>query len=200
MRRSALLIVGCAAVVGFDGLANASMIGDVLTVNRFYPDLATIYDPPLDAIPGFITVTAVVGPEASPSSPQPTLYSIDFEANSISFDFLAPSSFVGKPGPGYSLSSPFDGLQFLGFSQSIQNVTVGSVSGISVTELFFGADYIDLNLNGGFTADSSLVLSVEFDNAVPEPSSALLLGTTLAASWVLRRRRRVGPNSTESIA
>ncbi len=195
MSRSVLVIVACAALLGFGGLANASMIGDVLTVNRFFPDLATLYLPPADTIPGFVTVTAVVGPEASPSSPQPTLYSIDFEANSISFDFLGPSSFGGMPGPTYSPSNPFDGLQFLGFSQSIQNVTVGSVSGISVVELLFGENFINLNLTGSFTADSSLALRVDFDTAVPEPSSALLLGVALSASCLLRRRR-VGRNST----
>lgn len=193
MRKSLLVVVGCAVMLGTDRLANASMIGDLLTVNRFFPDLSTLYLPPADAIPGFVIVTAVVGPEASPSSPQPTLYSIDFEANSISFDFLAPSAFGGRPGPIYDSSNPFDGLQFLGFSQSIQNVTIGSVSGISVAELLFGANYINLNLDGSFTGDSSLVLRVDFNPPVPEPNSALLLGTALGVSCLLRRRRRVGP-------
>jgi hypothetical protein len=171
-------------------LANATMIGDILTISRFYPDLATIYEPPADAIPGFVTVPVVVGPEASPSSPQPTLYSIDFEATSISFDFLGPSAFLGRPGPIYSLANPFDGLQFLGFSHPIQNVSIGSVSGISVVELLFGDDYINLNLDGSFTADSTLVLNVEFGPApVPEPSSFLLLGTALGLGRLLRRRR-----------
>jgi hypothetical protein len=188
MSRSVLVFVGCAVFLGIDGAANASMIGDVLTVNRFYPDLSTIYDPPADAIPGFVVVTAVVGPEVPPSSPQPSLYSIDFESNSISFDFVGSSSFVGMLGPNYDVSNPFDGLQFLGFSQAIQNVTVASVSGITVAELLFGEDYINLNLTGSFNADSFLSLRVDFDS-VPEPSSLLLLGTAIGVSCLMRRRR-----------
>ncbi len=190
MKRALLVVLSCGVMFGPARLANATMIGDVLTVNRFFPDLATIYEAPPDAIPGFVTVPVVVGPEAFPSSPQPTLYSIDFEATSISFDFLGASGFGGRPGPIYSPANPFDGLQFLGFSHSIQNVTIGSVSGISVVELLFGTDYINLNLDGSFTADSSLVLNVDFGSAaVPEPNSLFLFGTALGLGHLLRRRR-----------
>lgn len=189
MTRFLLVVLSCGVMFGSARPASANMIGDVLTVNRFYPDLLTLFLPPADSIPGFVTVTAVVGLEASPSSPQPSLYSIDFEATSISFDFLAPSAFIGEPGPGYNSLNPFDGLQFLGFSQSIQNVTA-SASGINVVELLFGTNYINLNLDGGFTAASTLVLQVDFaPAAVPEPSSFLLLGTGLGLGYLLRRRR-----------
>lgn len=190
MNRSLLVVLFCVVTFASASLGNATIIGDVITINRLYPDLSTIYLPPADSIPGFVTVTAVVGPEASPSSPQPSLYSIDFEANTISFDFVGASTFVGAPGPIYNLSTPFDGLQFLGFSDPIQNATVQSVSGISVVELFFAADQIFLNLNGTFTADASLVLQVDFSpTGVPEPNLVLLLGAMTALGCLVGRRR-----------
>jgi hypothetical protein len=189
MRRVILLVLYLGPMtLGSPAIAAASMIGDTLTITRFYPDLATIYDAPVDAIPGVVVVTATVGPDPG-ASPQPSHYSIDLEANSISFDFLNSSSFVGMPGPVYSVANPFDGLQFLGFSLDIQNVTVGSAIGITVVELLFGSDFINLNLASAFDAASSLTLNVEFaPTAVPEPGTLALVGIGLALSCVRRRR------------
>jgi len=78
MQRTVLALLGLVVLVSAPGVASASMIGDTITVNRFFPDLVTIYTPPDDLIPGTVTTLVVAGPEAA--SPQPTLYSTSASA------------------------------------------------------------------------------------------------------------------------
>jgi hypothetical protein len=184
MKRTLLALLGVVVLVPAPGVASASMIGDAITINRFYPDLATIYTPPDDSIPGTVTTTVVAGPEGA--SPQPTLYSIDLGSNSIVFDFLSPSAFGG------ATAGVFDGLQFLGFSQAIGNVSA-SATGISVAGLAFGSDFINLDLDGVFNGNASLTLQVDFaaPAAVPEPSTLALalLGMGAGFGRLVSRRR-----------
>ena len=188
MKHTLQALLGAVVLVSATGVVNASMIGDEITIRRLFPDLSTIYTPPdgevSPDIPGVVTTTVVAGPDAA--SPQPTLYSIDIESNSIVFDFLAPSAFGGAA-PGV-----FDGLQFLGFSQAIGNVS-GVSSGISIAGLAFGSNFINLNLDGVFDASSSLSLQVEFaaPAVVPEPTTLALaiLGIGVGVGRLVRRRR-----------
>lgn len=185
MKRTVLALVGVVVLIFAPSVANASMIGDLITVNRLFPDLLTIYTPPADLIPGTVTTLVVAGPEAA--SPQPTLYSIDLGANSIVFDFLAPSAFGG------AAVGVFDGLQFLGFSQPIGNVGVVGVTGITVAGLAFGTGFINLDLDGAFTDGSALTLQVDFaaPTAVPEPGTLALalLGMSVGVGRLVSRRR-----------
>lgn len=184
MKRTLLALLGFIVLGSAPGVSNASMIGDTITINRLYPDLSTIYTPPDDLIPGTVITTVIAGPEGA--SPQPTLYSIDLGSNNIVFDFLAPSAFGGAP------AGVFDGLQFLGFSQAIENVTAVS-AGISVAGLAFGSDFINLDLDGAFNADASLTLQVDFaaPTAVPEPSTLALALLSIGVGFgrLVRRRR-----------
>jgi hypothetical protein len=177
------LIVTSLAVIVFGSAqqARASMIGDTITINRLYPNLVTLF---LSPPPGFVSTVVAAGPSDA-VSPQPSLYSINLEANGILFDFLAPSAFVG------SAAGDFDGLQFIGFSQAIQNVTVTNVAGITVADLGFGANFINLNLNGAFTASSILDLHVDFVavSGIPEPATLMLLGMGILGLGFMERKR-----------
>lgn len=156
--------------------AHASMIGDTLTINRLFPDLLTHFAPAVS--------TVVQAGPADAVSPQATLYTINPEANNILIDFIASSGFWDQPGP-----FPFDGLQFLGFSEDIESVAVVQATGISVAELDFGDDFINLNLEGLFDANSFLNLEVVFAQSqeVPEPGALSLLAVGFAALVTLRR-------------
>ena len=97
MKRPVLALLGFLVLISAPGVANATMIGDTITINRLYPDLFTIFgDPPIPGAGlGTVTTLVLVGPEGA--SPQPTLYSIDLGSNSIVFDFLDTSGFGGAP-------------------------------------------------------------------------------------------------------
>lgn len=180
----------------YSALAHATIIGDVLTVTRLYPDRSTVFlnqsgsSDPVLSIPGFVVVTAKTGPDNG-ASPQPTHYSIDFEANSIVFDFLNSSEFAGKPGPLYGLSNPFDGLRFTGFADVIKNVSVifPDTKGINIVDLAWADHSIDLNLGGKFDSNAAIKLKVEFlTQSVPEPGSLALV--SIAGVAALRHRRK----------
>lgn len=185
MKRTPLALLSFIVLVSAPGTAHASMIGDTITVNRLYPNLGTIFgDPPIPGA-GLGTVTTTVGPGLESASPQPTLYSIDLGSNSIVFDFLATSAFGG------AAVGVFDGLQFLGFSQDIGNVSA-SATGINVAGLDFVSRSINLDLDGVFNPDSLLTLQVDFaaPAAVPEPGTLLLFATSALGLWAARTRRR----------
>lgn len=156
--------------------AQASMIGDTLTINRLFPDLATVFAPPVS--------TVVQAGPADAVSPQATLYTINPEANNILIDFIASSAFLGQAG-----NAPFDGLQFLGFDEDIVSVTVVQATGIVVAEIVFGNNFINLNLDGEFNADSFLNLAVVFAPSaqVPGPGAFSLLALGFAGLVTLRR-------------
>src|SRR5688500_10421916 len=109
-----LMVASVAVVVcGPAQQASADLIGDTLTINRRFPNEITFFP---DPVTGSVSTTVVAGP-GDAVSPQPTLYLINPEANSIIFDFVGTSTFGG------SVDGIFDGLEFLGFDDAIQNVT-----------------------------------------------------------------------------
>lgn len=163
-------------MLSITGVVNAtSMIGDVLTIERLYPDLNTHYQPSVSTTVAIGTsdVIAPFGWEW-----------VDPEANSISIDWIGNSSYLGN-------TTVFDGYRFTGFSNSIQNVTASDVTNITITSLGYGSDFIALNFGSPFDSSSFLKLQVEFaPSPVPEPATMLLFGIGIAGLAVTRLRRK----------
>jgi hypothetical protein len=168
------------ATLAFVGTAQATLIGDNLTIRRSYPNLATDFASPVQ--------TTVVAGAGDAVSPQPQHYTINVEAQNIYFDFHNVSGFGGVAG------GIFDGLQFTGITGEILSANVIDATGITVSELTYGAGFVNVNLNGWFSADSYLNIEVLTRNtdveAVPEPSAFLLTGLGLGALAFLARKRR----------
>lgn len=158
--------------------ALADMIGDNLTIRRLYPDLATEFAASVN--------TTVQAGAADSVSPQASHYLINPEANSIHIDFLDTSGFAGEAD-----GSIFDGLQFLGFNETILNVSIVQETGIDIVGLEVVGNVINLNLDGAFNADSVIILGVTFatqQEQVPAPAALTLLGIALVALGLTRRQ------------
>ncbi len=169
-----VLMAGCLTAQ----TAHASMIGDTLVSNRLFPDLLTPYcGPPCVGA----SVSTVVQAGMADVFANQLLYLINPEANSILIDFTASSGFGGT-------ATIFDGFEFLGFSNTIQNVAY-TASGVTVVFADFGSNYIHLNLNGQFDANSFVNLDITFaPTTVPEPNTLMLM--LFGALWLFAIRRR----------
>ncbi|MDM8546091.1 hypothetical protein QUF61_06320 [Candidatus Venteria ishoeyi] len=144
-----LMVFAIVASVGFTGIAQADMLGDQLTIERFYPDLNTSFRDPVSTI-------VVAGDSDGITSHGHAVFNP--EATSIFIDYQNSSSYV---------ENTFDGYRFTGFSKDIQSVIATNVTNVAIEELAFGQDFITLNLAGEFDSTSFIELQINFE----QPSS-----------------------------
>ena len=151
---------------------HADMIGNVLTIERLFPDLNTTFEPA-------VSTTVAAGP--SDATHDFNAFAVlDPEANAISIDWVRSSRYGGD-------SLTFDGFRFTGFSSIITNVTASDVTNISIADLAFSTNFITLNLGSSFDASSFIRLNVEFA-PVPLPAALPLLGIAITGLGFMRRR------------
>ena len=139
------------------------MLGDTLLIERLFPDLNTQLSPPVST-----TVTAGASDEISSVGGTEIF---NPEANSITIDWSGSSSYGGT-------ATICDGFRFTGFSHAITGVTAIDVVNISIADLAFGSNFINLNLGSAFDASSALTLQVEFA-PVPVPPALAFFGSGL---------------------
>lgn len=168
--------VGLSWVIGLLGVCqntSAGMIGDVLTIERLYPNLVTQFQPSAST-----QVQTGITDEVFPFG----FERINPEDESISIHWIRNSQYIGS-------DDVFDGYRFSGFSDVITNVSVSSINNLSSVMLDFGSNFITLNFGSSFDSSSYLELSVEFV-PVPEPSTLPLFCTAaLLMFWAARRNR-----------
>ncbi|TCO73607.1 VPLPA-CTERM sorting domain-containing protein [Rhodovulum euryhalinum] len=177
------------AAFAFAGQAGAaSLLGDTVTADYFFPDLSTSIG----------SDSFVVGAGVEASCPGASgicgiliePYLLDFGANTISFAQFGTR--VPYAGPA------FNGWVFTGldFGSGISGVSLSSsgLSGLDMSDVSFTADSISINLQDvALTADQNgwtLTLS-EIPAQIPVPAAMPLLLTGLGAiGWASRRRRK----------
>ncbi len=152
----------------------ATMIGDTITINRYYPSIGVHYVSPISTVVQAGTADSIL-------SQSHILF--NFEANHIYMDFQNSTGYAGS-------SSTFDGYRLTGFSNTITNVTLQELTQMGIYALGFGANYIDINLTGSCNSNSFIALEVQFQTAVPECSSFVLLILAFLATKGLRNNRR----------
>ena len=157
--------------------AHATLLGETLTFQRFYPDTATTFGPTFTQ--PTVTVVAGDGDDTSWVVNGVTYLTARSEADTISLEFF---------GGNYGAPVEFDGYGITGFSKPPTEVLVTSagVGGYSVT---FTQNALYVNLASGCASCTGTIL-LDFTSAVPEPSALALFLAGLGPLATLVRRRR----------
>ncbi len=167
-----LTVLVCAALPA----AKASLIGDVLRIDHYYPHAANLYEAHTTVVAaGTSDLTVLLG-----------AYTVNPEAHAfhVSFNYAAPWT-----------NSAFNGLVISGIDHAVTGVSVTTnFAGWDSSRLTYSADSISARW-GGLSFDSShyFIFTITQQEAVPTPEAAAtlwLLAGSLAGAAGLRHRLR----------
>ena len=154
--------------------ALADLIGSNVTGTLYYPDLSTVYAGP-------------VGPVVVGAGIEFPSLAFDGTLDITGTQIIWTATLAENYGPG--TFNGFD-LLFTG-APTITNVTVDGSTTLSPVSFSFSGNDVKLNLAGlSATAGQKTVLDIQTTvSAVPEPTSVILLLTTLLGVAFVARRR-----------
>lgn len=181
----AILVAGVLAFP-LRAAAAPTLIGDNVTINWFFPNLASLFATTSVLVGGGAEVTCPGADPLCAGFAEPG--TIDIGATSIVINEQAGSAWTGGAFNGFDFTSlDFGaGISLVGFTLTTD------LAGLTNANISFTANSISFNAAGLSFADAPYTIRLDLitSASVPEPGTLALLGIALTAVAFGRRRHR----------
>jgi hypothetical protein len=165
--------------------AAPTLIGDNVTINWYFPDLATLFATTGVLVGGGAEVTCPGGDPLCAGFVRPA--TVDIGATSIVISEEAGSTWSGGAFNGFDFTSlDFGaGITLVGFTLTTD------LAGLTNANISFTANSISFNAAGLSFLDAPYTIRLDLITSAPEPGTLALLVIALTAVAFGRRRHRV---------
>lgn len=169
-------------MLGMTGVAGATLVGDTVTAQHYFPDISIPYE-------NLASAVVEIGTSDTMYPHGGYVYTVNVDAASIFVDFIYSARWATSLFNGLVVDSLNDSTL-----SSLQDVTIDTnMAGWDLSRLSFDTDTVNFNWNGlSFDDNTYFNASLDFGGRqpVPEPATILLFGTGLAGVAATRRRKK----------
>ena len=179
------LLVACALTLPLPTTAAPTLIGDNVTINWYFPSLATLFATTGVLVGGGVEITCPGVDPLCVGFVRPA--TVDIGATSIVINEQAGSAWTGGAFNGFDFTS----LDF-GAGISLTGFTLTTdLAGLTNANISFTGNSISFNAAGLSFLDAPYTIRLDLITSAPEPGTLALLGIALTAVAIGRRRHRV---------